>query len=82
MIEAGPTLGAAFFQAGLVDEILFYQAPTILGSNQRFTQGLDFTSIAEQIRLLDRGIEIFNGDIKRTLFADNEINRRLTCSPV
>lgn len=82
LVEAGPTLGTAFFNAGLVDEILFYQAPTILGSSRRFTQGLDLTSITEQKKLLDRGIEIFDGDIKRTLFADNEINRRLTCSPV
>ncbi|VEJ21902.1 bifunctional diaminohydroxyphosphoribosylaminopyrimidine deaminase/5-amino-6-(5-phosphoribosylamino)uracil reductase RibD [Neisseria animaloris] len=35
MIEAGATLAAAFLQADLVDEIVLYQAPKILGNNAR-----------------------------------------------
>ncbi|WP_028357130.1 bifunctional diaminohydroxyphosphoribosylaminopyrimidine deaminase/5-amino-6-(5-phosphoribosylamino)uracil reductase RibD [Brackiella oedipodis] len=33
-LEAGPRLNAAFLQAGLIDEIIHYQAPTILGPGQ------------------------------------------------
>ena len=35
MLEAGATLNAAFLAAGLVDEIVLYQAPKILGDNAR-----------------------------------------------
>lgn len=35
MVEAGATLAAAFLEAGLVDEVLLYVAPVLLGSNAR-----------------------------------------------
>jgi len=35
LLEAGATLNASFLQAGLVDEWLFYQAPTLLGASAR-----------------------------------------------
>ena len=35
MIEAGSTLATAFIQADLVDEIVYYQAPKILGDSAR-----------------------------------------------
>ena len=34
-LEAGPRLGGAFVQAGLVDEVLLYLAPMLLGSGGR-----------------------------------------------
>lgn len=82
LVECGPKLGSALFAHGLIDEILLYQAPSILGEGRRFTENLSISSIKDQIRLLDRGIEHFAGDIKRTLFTDNENNRRFVCSPV
>lgn len=33
LLEAGPTLNTAFLRAGLVDEIVLYQAPKILGGH-------------------------------------------------
>lgn len=33
MVEAGAVLAGAFLEAGLVDEIVLYQAPKILGGN-------------------------------------------------
>ena len=35
LVEAGPTLSGAMVQAGLVDEILLYLAPRILGNEAR-----------------------------------------------
>lgn len=35
-LEAGPTLSSAFLQAGLVDELLLYVAPRVLGSGPTF----------------------------------------------
>lgn len=80
-LESGPTLGSALFTAGLVDEILLYQAPTILGSKRRFSQGIDLASIDSQIRLRSEEVAELDGDIKRLLFLDNEMNRELSCSP-
>ncbi|MGV8941780.1 MAG: bifunctional diaminohydroxyphosphoribosylaminopyrimidine deaminase/5-amino-6-(5-phosphoribosylamino)uracil reductase RibD [Lysobacter sp.] len=34
-VEAGATLAAAFLEAGLVDELLLYVAPVLMGSNAR-----------------------------------------------
>jgi diaminohydroxyphosphoribosylaminopyrimidine deaminase/5-amino-6-(5-phosphoribosylamino)uracil reductase len=34
-VEAGPTLGGALFTAGLVDELLLYVAPVLLGDAAR-----------------------------------------------
>lgn len=39
-IEAGPTLCGAFFSAGLVDELLLYVAPILLGDSARPLLGL------------------------------------------
>src|SRR5690606_16822786 len=39
-VEAGPTLGGALFAAGLVDEVLLYVAPVLLGDAARPLLGL------------------------------------------
>ncbi|MGA1738396.1 MAG: bifunctional diaminohydroxyphosphoribosylaminopyrimidine deaminase/5-amino-6-(5-phosphoribosylamino)uracil reductase RibD [Candidatus Nanopelagicaceae bacterium] len=80
-VESGPTLGTALFMAGLVDEILLYQAPSIIGSNERFTKGLDLDRIDQQIRFLSEETQEIGGDIKRLLFVDNAMNREFSCSP-
>ena len=80
-LESGPTLGSALFQAGLVDEILLYQAPTLLGSDRRFSSGINLTSIDQQIRLRSEEIEELDGDIKRLLFVDNAMNQEFSCLP-
>ena len=80
-LESGPTLGSALFSAGLVDEVLIYQAPTILGSSRRFSSGLDLINIDQQIRLRSEEIEELDSDIRRLLFVDNEMNREFSCSP-
>ena len=35
LVEAGATLSTAFIQAGLVDELVVYIAPKLLGSDAR-----------------------------------------------
>lgn len=79
-LESGPTLGSALFQVGLVDEILLYQAPTIVASNRRFTAGLSLSTISEQIKLWSEQITDLDGDVKRLLFLNNAINREFSCS--
>ncbi len=51
LVEAGPTLAAAFLEAGLVDELIVYLAPTILGSQARPMFNLALSRMQEQYRL-------------------------------
>ena len=68
-VEAGAALGGAFLRAGLVDELLLYQAPTLLGDGarpllaglgiERMDQRLplrlhDLRQVGEDLRLLLR----------------------------
>ncbi len=51
-VEAGPMLCGALFAAGLVDEILLYMAPTLLGDSARPLLALPaFATMAERPRL-------------------------------
>ena len=55
-LEAGATLAGAFLAAGLVDELLLYVAPVLLGAAARpLFDGLDVHQMAErqQMRLVD-----------------------------
>ena len=83
-VEAGPTLGTALLEAGLIDEILLYQAPTLLSSDRIFTQGLKISDISEQIRLSSEEIQEFDGDVKRLLFTYTQtnaaLNKEFSCS--
>jgi diaminohydroxyphosphoribosylaminopyrimidine deaminase/5-amino-6-(5-phosphoribosylamino)uracil reductase len=40
LLEGGPTLGAAFLQAGLVDRLLLFLAPVLSGSGPRWVAGV------------------------------------------
>lgn len=50
LIEAGATLSGAFITAGLVDELIVYLAPTLLGSDGRPMFSLPLTEMSQQVR--------------------------------
>ncbi len=50
LVEAGATLSAAFIDAGLVDELIVYLAPTVLGSAARAMFNLPLTTMSQQLR--------------------------------
>lgn len=51
-LEAGATLAGAFIAAGLVDELLLYVAPVLLGAHARpLFEGVDVHAMAERHRL-------------------------------
>lgn len=51
LVEAGATLAGAFMAAGLIDELIVYMAPTLLGSSARPLLELPLQTMAEQQRL-------------------------------
>jgi diaminohydroxyphosphoribosylaminopyrimidine deaminase/5-amino-6-(5-phosphoribosylamino)uracil reductase len=50
-LEGGPTLAAAFLGAGLVDEVVAYVAPLLLGAGQAAVGDLGITTMADVLRL-------------------------------
>ena len=50
MLEGGPTLAAAFVRAGLVDEIVAYVAPTLLGGGSTAVADLGIATIGDALR--------------------------------
>lgn len=51
LLEGGPTVAAAFFRAGLVDEVVAYVAPALLGSGAANIGDLEIRTIADAMRL-------------------------------
>lgn len=50
-LEGGPTLAAAFLRGGLVDEVVAYVAPVLLGSGRAAVGDLGITTMADALRL-------------------------------
>jgi diaminohydroxyphosphoribosylaminopyrimidine deaminase/5-amino-6-(5-phosphoribosylamino)uracil reductase len=49
-LEGGPTVAAAFLAAGLVDEVIAYVAPALLGSGRAAVAELGVTTIGDMLR--------------------------------
>jgi diaminohydroxyphosphoribosylaminopyrimidine deaminase/5-amino-6-(5-phosphoribosylamino)uracil reductase len=65
-VEAGPTLGSAMLDGCLLDELLIYQAPSLLGSGKQFFT-FDYPStISNQMRLDHVSTQVLAGDVKST----------------
>jgi diaminohydroxyphosphoribosylaminopyrimidine deaminase/5-amino-6-(5-phosphoribosylamino)uracil reductase len=75
LVEAGPTLAAAFLQAGLVDELIVYLAPTILGSQARPMFDLALSRMQEQYRLQISELTQVGQDIRVILKPEVSANR-------
>ena len=69
MIEAGSTLATVFIQADLVDEIVYYQAPKILGDSARgiFRLPENETTLTQPPQWQTTSVETLGDDIKWVL---------------
>ena len=63
-VEAGSTLASAMLTAGLLDELVIYQAPALLGSGKSFYEEQSHITIADQMRLEHISTEVLAGDVK------------------
>jgi diaminohydroxyphosphoribosylaminopyrimidine deaminase/5-amino-6-(5-phosphoribosylamino)uracil reductase len=67
LVECGPRLAGAFVAAGLVDELVLYTAPTLLGSSARPLLDLPIDSMAQQRRLAIKDLRRVGEDVRWTL---------------
>ena len=63
-LEGGPTLAAAFVAAGLVDEVVAYLAPALLGAGAAAVGDLGIRTIGEALRLLPHEVTTIGDDIR------------------
>lgn len=72
-LEGGPTLAAAFLHAGVVDEVVCYVAPMLLGAGRNAVADLGIGTIADarHLRITDVA----------TVGAGSETNVRITMAP-
>jgi hypothetical protein len=63
-VEAGSTLASAMLTAGLLDELVIYQAPALLGSGKSFYEDGSNLTIEDQMRLEHISTEVLAGDVK------------------
>lgn len=64
LVEAGPTLGSALFAAGVIDEIVLYQAPVLLGSGKSWLEDIGVTTIKDAYVLSAPSITACGPDFK------------------
>ena len=67
LVEAGANVAGSFLQQQLVDELIVYQAPCLLGSEARPMVAINPLSLAQQLRFDIHGHEQLGSDLKLTL---------------
>jgi diaminohydroxyphosphoribosylaminopyrimidine deaminase/5-amino-6-(5-phosphoribosylamino)uracil reductase len=63
-VEAGSILASEMVAAGLMDELVIYQAPALLGSGKSFYAEDSNLTIEDQMRLEHISTEVLAGDVK------------------
>ncbi len=63
-LEGGPTLGAAFLSAGLVDEVYAYLAPALLGAGHAAVGDLGIGTVADIARLVPVEVTCIGEDVR------------------
>jgi diaminohydroxyphosphoribosylaminopyrimidine deaminase / 5-amino-6-(5-phosphoribosylamino)uracil reductase len=67
LLEGGPTLAAAFWRAGLVDRVVAYLAPALLGTGVAAVADLGITTIDRAARLRLDDVTQVGPDVRLTL---------------
>jgi diaminohydroxyphosphoribosylaminopyrimidine deaminase/5-amino-6-(5-phosphoribosylamino)uracil reductase len=73
-LEGGPTVAAAFLEAGLVDEVVAYVAPMLLGSGRSAVGDLGITTMADALHLYVGDVTVLGDNVRLTMRPDE--NRR------
>ena len=63
-VEAGPALASAMLDHCLMDELVIYQAPSLLGSGKSFFNFGQESTIENQLRMDHISTQVLDGDVK------------------
>ena len=74
-VEAGARLNGAFLKAGLVDEVLLYLAPMLLGAGRPMAELGPFESLAQQVRLQGLDCQPVGADLRLRARVVNDSGR-------
>jgi len=66
-LEGGPTVAAAFLEAGLVDEIVAYVAPMLLGSGRSAVADLGITTMSDALHLHIDDVTVLGDNVRFTM---------------
>nr|WP_072801894.1 bifunctional diaminohydroxyphosphoribosylaminopyrimidine deaminase/5-amino-6-(5-phosphoribosylamino)uracil reductase RibD [Rhodococcus yunnanensis] len=72
LLEGGPTVAGAFLAAGLVDRIIAYIAPTVLGSGLSAVENAGVGTISEAKRFTFESVDSIDGDIVVSAVPDRQ----------
>ncbi len=72
-VESGSELGTELLKAGLIDELVIFQAASLLGSGLSFVGDLGTTNIKEKMDFVIRDVKQFGNDLKITLTKETGI---------
>jgi len=64
LVEAGSTLSGALLKEGLVDELVLYQAPVILGATAQPLLGIALEKLQEGVRLVYTDVSAMDRDLR------------------
>lgn len=64
LLEGGPRVAAAFLQAGLIDEVVWYVAPVMLGAGDAAVADLGIATLGDAVRLRDVRVEQVGEDAR------------------
>jgi diaminohydroxyphosphoribosylaminopyrimidine deaminase/5-amino-6-(5-phosphoribosylamino)uracil reductase len=67
LVEAGATLAGALITAGLVDEIVYYQAAKLLGASARPLVEMHYDALAEVPEFTFKHCQLIGDDVRLTL---------------
>jgi len=67
LVESGSKLGTELLKAGLIDELIIFQAASLLGSGNSFIGDLGATNIKEKMDFVIKDVAQFGNDLKITL---------------
>ena len=67
LVEGGSTLAGAFLQAGLVDELIVYMAPCVLGMDARAMLDVNVPNLGARIRLEWLDVQAVGADLRLRL---------------
>jgi len=66
-LEGGPTVAAAFVRDGLVDEVVAYVAPLLLGAGRSAVADLGITTMTEALQLQVHDVTVLGDNVRITM---------------